>query len=185
MNPKVPAIILILGALSLLLLCINWQFPVIRLVSPIANDLFFLLSIPLILLSQLVMCLFMKRRTLQISGGLFFAVLLSLYSCVILLSLIAGGPFTSFELMDSAQMQKTRVTAYRVNAGTTTDYSVVVRQEMSIFPGLLLVKNLHSGYREYDAKLNQALEDNTITLIIDTTNGPTQEKHQLKKFIYF
>jgi hypothetical protein len=54
----------------------------------------------------------------------------AIFPLLILLSMIAGGPIVAFEILDSVQLQHSKVVAYRLNGGATTDYAIRVSQEL-------------------------------------------------------
>ena len=70
-----------------------------------------------------------------------------------MISTLAGGPIGGFEVLESADLSPSRVVAYRINGGATSDYAIRVVQEMSVFPGIVLIKDLDSGHEGYTATI--------------------------------
>jgi hypothetical protein len=91
-----------------------------------------------------------------------------------------GGPFVGYEAIASLELRNSRVVAYRVNGGATTDYAIMIVQELPVFPGIVLIKDLHHGYHEYNATLKPG-EVNGVIVSID---GKASE-YRVRSFVYF
>ncbi len=120
------------------------------------------------------------RKWLRAVGSIPFFLGAALFSLLMLLSLVAGGPIVGYEVLDSIELEHSKVVAYRLNAGATTDYSIQVSQELTIFPGVIVAKDLHTGYHEYTASL-KALPSSSV---VATINGVPSE-YTIHSFIYF
>ena len=109
----------------------------------------------------------------------FFLVAL-VFPLLLLVSMVAGGPVAGFEVLDSLELQHSRVVAYRINGGATTDYAIKIVQELPVFPGIVLAKDLHNGYHEYSATLRPAKVNSVLVII----NGAASE-YTVRNFVYF
>ena len=97
-----------------------------------------------------------------------------------MVSMIAGGPILGYEILDSVQLPHSKVTVYRTNGGATTDFGIEIVQEMSVFPYIVLVKDLHNGYHENTATVKTTRPGWVVAVI----NGKTTE-YRVRSFIYF
>jgi hypothetical protein len=118
---------------------------------------------------------------------------LLLYSAVFLLVLAMtglahkNGRDLSFDRFAETHWKESDVRLYRTDGGATTDFGVVIRQERSLFPGVLLVRRLDDFYPCHS--LDTARTETGITV----TDGRSQctgfqEKrrvYRLKPFLYF
>ena len=119
------------------------------------------------------------RKGLRAVGSIPFFLGAAIYPLLMLLSMVAGGPIVGYEVLDSIELRHSKVVAYRLNGGATTDYAIKVSQELTVFPGVVVARDLHTGDHEYTASL-KALPRSVVA----TINGVPTE-YSLRSFIYF
>ncbi len=159
---------------------INFYYPMIRF-SYAYNNLVFtviVLLIPMVLFLQSFRLknLVMKIVSVLSLGGVSLASLILILVVALKISMLStDGYDPSFENLRALQVDEYKVTAYRINGGATTAYSMVVRQEKNLGLGLMMVKELYSQYRKGDVELDW--KDHV--LFIDG------EAYPLMKNIYF
>jgi ABC-type transport system involved in multi-copper enzyme maturation permease subunit len=167
--------------LSISIVLIALLFLPFRLVDPETHQLFELISLWFIFACLLISapCL-LNRIWLRIISAIPFALCVFGYPILIVLSSIAGGPISGYELLDELQLSHSKVVAYRINGGATTDFRIKIVQEMKVLPNIVLTRTLHDGYHEYEASLKTAANN----LVITCVDGNTTEL-KLKSRIYF
>jgi hypothetical protein len=94
------------------------------------------------------------------------------------------GIDASFEKIEYVKMKHSNVGIYRADGGATTDFGIVIRQELSIVPGILLVKNLYDRYHMSDATY-KIIDDGTISIVMTDGVESEKKKFELKRFVYF
>jgi hypothetical protein len=57
-----------------------------------------------------------------------------------------NGRDLSFDQFAETPWRGSHVRLYRIDCGATTDYGVVIRQELNLFPGVQLVRRLDTFY---------------------------------------
>src|SRR5262245_43627898 len=119
------------------------------------------------------------RKWLRAVGSIPFFLGAAIFPLLMLLSMVAGGPIVGYEVIDTVQLQHSTVVAYRLNGGATTDYAIKVSQELMIFPGVVVTRDLHNGYNEYTASLKAVSRSVVVTI-----NGVATE-YSVRPFVYF
>jgi len=109
-----------------------------------------------------------------------FSLLLALLTGSCLQDTRAAGVDTSFEPIAVLSLSGSHLAAYHTNGGATTDFGIVVRHEMRLLPGVLLVRNVFDEYHVADATL-RLLGPRRVE--IRTAGGATVV--QLRRFVYF
>lgn len=87
------------------------------------------------------------------------------YPAILMLSMMAGGPLSGYELVARADLPHSAVVAYKVNAGATVDSCVRVYHTKKILPGIVLSRILHNGYHEYEIQLRLTARDSVEATI--------------------
>lgn len=175
-NKKI-TIVLVLVYIGTLL---NYLYPMIRFENAYNNLVFtaIVLLIPMVLFLQSFRLknLLVKIVSVLSLGVLSLASLFLILVVVLKISMLStSGYDPSFEELRTLQVDEYKVTAYRLNGGATTAYSMVVRQEKNLGLGLMMVKELYSQYRKGDVELEW--EDHV--LFIDG------ETYPLMRNVYF
>lgn len=179
------AAVILTGYLLLALVFLNLFIPTIRLSTAISNDIAFFSLTLLIPLTQFIASLFLKRSLTKIVGFFYFLIQLSLFLCILFFGVLISG-LAEDELLTQINLSDSSIRAYRTNGGATTDFGVMIRQEMKLIPGVLLVKVLHSGYHEYNATIESTM-DTSIYITIEKTNDktPLTKRINIKRLVYF
>jgi len=107
----------------------------------------------------------LRRRWQRILVSSLFGLLAALYALGLMLSLVAGGPITGYETLDTLELPNSSVVAYRTNGGATTDFGIRIVQQIRIVPGIVLARELHHGYHEHEASLEAAGPDAVLVTI--------------------
>jgi hypothetical protein len=171
-----------------------WQLrhPIVRLASPALNELVgFALGLGLPWLT--VVAIFLIGRWWSKAVAIVAVPPLLLYTFVFLLgSVMTGfvyenGRDLSFDRFAETQWKGSDVRFYRTNGGATTDFGVVIRQERTLFPGMLLVRRVDDFYPCYS--LDAHSTDCGITITdkrADCRSFPDRlREYRLKPFVYF
>jgi hypothetical protein len=171
-----------------------WQLrhPIIRLEWPVANELLgFALGLSLPWLTAAA--IFRIGRWWSKTIALIAVIPLLLYSAVFLLgSAMTGfaykkGRDLSFDRFAETHWKGSEVRFYRTDGGATTDFGVVIRQERSLIPGVVLVRRLDDFYPCYS--LDAASTDRGIAIKDGRSEcrGFQEQRrdYQLKPFLYF
>jgi hypothetical protein len=171
-----------------------WQLrhPIIRFEWPVANELLgfaFGLCLPWLTAAAV----FRIGRWWSKTVALVAVIPLLLYSAVFLLgSAMAGfayknGRDLSFDRFAETCQKGSEVRFYRTNGGATTDFGIVIRQERSLIPGVVLVRSLDAFYPCYS--LGAASTDVGIAIKdVRSECRDFQEQgrdYRLKPFLYF
>lgn len=130
----------------------------IRFSSPLLNECaeIICLLIPFILLFHGFR---FKLKDLKIVNGVFLIIpilisILSLFfESFVLVDIVKTGTDPSFEKIKTLELSKSSVNVYRTDGGATTDFGIIVRQEMKVLPGILIVKQFYNEYHKYDIEL--------------------------------
>jgi len=156
-----------------------WLLVPLRLAYPAVNHILSLLCLVWIPGTLGVASLCLLKRWVRILVAVPFILIAVLFALGLFFSMVAGGPYVSYEILDTVQLRHSRVVAYRLNGGATVDYSVLIVQELSVLPGIVLVKDLHNGYHEYTATLRS--QSNSLVAVI---NGVPVEL-AVRDFVYY
>lgn len=162
------------------------RHPFVRFAWPFANEVTaFVLALGLPWLTNVMIYRLGARLTRIVS--IVAAVPLLLWSgCIFLVFMIAGFQFGPEKIFET-NWKGSVIRLYRVNGGATTDFGVVIRQERTVFPGILLVHDLDEFYpcRSLDITGTQngaRVQDNHSDCI---SFGQRRRDYPLKRFIYF
>jgi hypothetical protein len=77
------------------------------------------------------------------------------------------------------------VRMYRINGGATTAYGIVIRQERSVLPGLLLVRNVDTFYPCYSVDLARTRDGFQVLPPSDESCVAREQAYRLQRFVYF
>jgi len=172
-----------IGAISLAtsIILIGWLLLPFRIADPELDQVVTLLSCWVATVALAITCACLPNRTwLRLLGALPFSLLALALPGLVFLGMVGGGPISSYEALDSVELDHSTVIAYRTNGGATTDYGITIVQELPVVAGIVLAKNLHSGYHEYDATL-KVTGPNLILATID--DAP--KEFRVRSFVYF
>jgi hypothetical protein len=168
------------GLIALLLLCAyaavlyNWNGqgtagPMIVFTSPLINVLMFLIALLLPGAASLII-IWRCRGVLRLVGATMAAVLGLPSVLLVPLTVLFGFDGvrlyndTSFQRLRDLPVGRYHAVLYRTNGGATTAYGIIVRQELPLFLGLRLVRNIYHTYRISDVEL-KVLGPNTIRVV--------------------
>ena len=140
-----------MGLVLVVLLLLNTWFPRLRCEWRVADYLFALV----VFVSPIVLAILALSARPRWLG-----VLVAVFGFGISPILVVGFFFSAFgfvftalhgqdsSFLPTAEIWQgsVRVRAFQTDGGTTTDYGLWVRQERRIFPGLLIVRDLHNAY---------------------------------------
>ena len=164
-----------------------WQLrhPIIRFERPIANELIgLILGLCLPWFTAAAIFRFGRWWSKAIS---FVAVIpLLLYSAMFLLaSAMTGG--VAFDRFAETHWKGSEIRFYRTNGGATTDFGVVIRQERSLFPGVLLVRRLDDFYPCYSLHVASTIMGIAVSDERSECDGFQEHRreYRLKPFLYF
>jgi hypothetical protein len=167
------------GAIFIAVFLMGWAnmfFPIVRTTSQLADEVIFTL-LQLIPVGLLIHTARSRRFGLAALMGAFslFSVPTALANCVIR---------TGWEQMGEVPIGHTRLRTYRLNGGATTSYSMIVRHEATVFPGIKIVRELFNEYRVYE--LGVSLEGHAAVLRpSDKIHWPHPINVPIRRFIYF
>jgi hypothetical protein len=189
---------MILAWLSLfiiyILTFINKDNEFLRFESLIANHFTFLicLSIPIFLT---IFAFYFNNCLLKIYVMLFsmvlilFSLLLGSASCFFNTINWDTGADPSFVCLKSIKLNHSQVSVYRTDGGALSSFGVLIRQEMAIFPRVLLVKRLDFFYPAYEAKINLLSKNKVEAVIIPSSSYRDQPEKTytfiIKDWVYF
>jgi hypothetical protein len=172
-----------IGRLSLLsaVVGVAWLLLPLRLWNLSLNHMVALLSIWGVFVCFGVAGVALPRRwwSKAIASTPFF-IAATLYSLLLIGSLVAGGPFIGSNVLDSITLPHSRVVAYCYYGGATSAFSVKIVHEMHVFPGVVLVKDLDDDYDKSTASL-KAIGTSTVEATVD---GQTRH-YAVRRFVYF
>jgi hypothetical protein len=145
-------------------------------------------------LALLILAISIKKNFIKwaVIVGILPVLLLSAVSGVFVTfswkTILTTGRDLSFEPVKSIQTQDFQVVIYRANGGTTTSFEIIGRQEKSILPGLLLVREIYHAYPGYDAELT-IVAPNTIKIVsppyLKKRPKPFEKVVKLRPWVYF
>ncbi|HEX8457720.1 MAG TPA: hypothetical protein VF656_10525 [Pyrinomonadaceae bacterium] len=167
----------------------NWWFPLIRLAYAPLNYVvfFFVLLIPFALL--------LRGTQLKELGNVFVGCLVpaaggsSLLAFFVLfgfVSVLSNGYDEGFAKIRSIEMKHYNVSIYRANHGAMSSVEVVVRQEKTLIPGLLLGRKVYAATAT-DAEVKPLDEDTIICSPKNMENNKHLQEEQvivMKRFVY-
>jgi hypothetical protein len=171
-----------------------WQLrhPILRSEWPIVNEL--LGGVLGLLLPWLTAAaIFRIGRWWSSAIALVAVIPLLLYSAVLLIGwAIAGAVYKdgrdlSFDRFAEMDWKGSEVRLYRTNGGATTDFGVVIRQERTLLPGLLLVRRLD----DFSSCYSLATVGTDIGIIVRDERFECKgfqeqlREYRLKPFVYF
>jgi hypothetical protein len=170
---------------------VNWRAEVMRFESPAVNYVVMLigLAVPIALVP---LAFGFKGWGRKIVGAIFplllipLSLLLGMFSWIMLADISNTGIDSSFERLECIQLPHSRVTVYRTNGGATTDFGVALRHEMTLLPGVLLVRRIESLYPAYEAKVTTS--GGNIVKVVVAPYGDQVEQNltlTLKRWVYF
>ncbi len=160
---------------------------VLRLASPLASAEAMLWgqSLPIVLV---LLAVVMRRGVDKFLGAMLAFPLL-------MLSLVLGffcretvsdirrtGSDPSFKPIDSIAVRHSRIVLYRGNGGATTPFSVVLRQEKLLIPGVLLVRRVRTVSPASEAEVT-VLGDDRIRFVV--ASYARDETLTVKRWVYF
>jgi hypothetical protein len=156
-----PAWFKVLAGAYLALLA-NSVFPTVLLASPWWNTAVFagIQIIPFMLFAYVLMAWAGRRRVSWALGLLPFVFVAVLSGVVSVFALVFPPAIDRVQTID---LGLTTIAAYQTNGGATTSFGMIVRQEMRVVPGVLLIRVLA---HEYPAErvLIERTSDRTIRL---------------------
>lgn len=173
-------ILLILAVEGLIVL--NWQFPVVRFSIQWLNDLFLLQVLLAPAFVMLIVArnkqLFNHRRNtrsiLMVGGAVTAALSFILLGILLLGGLILGSESLLDRCPSIALSSHSSVRIYRSASNGTPSQDYLVRQEMTLLSGILLVREIERGVKRQDA--------NTFC---DSLRAEIIERYDLKPYVYF
>lgn len=141
--------------------------PILRFEIRTCNLLFVtvVMLIPILLLLQTSLLKNVVAKTCgRVVSGIFSLISLLIASIMIfnIFMITKDGKDHSFEWLREIQVDEYKIDTYRINGGAMTSYSILVRQEKNILPGIKLVKNVYLKNNKGD--VNIEWDDHTITL---------------------
>jgi len=86
----------------------------------------------------------------------------------------------SFAKLAQVPVEGSQATAYLSNSGALSDFLVVVRQEKTLLPGLLLVRNVYARSGEREATLTAV-----GPLAVEVRTGGVATRIDFLRFVYF
>ncbi len=184
-GPRAGRPLLILGVVFLVGLA-NALSPVLRFTSQTANwlaaCLLFLLPVllPIFVLRFRMRSLFKVLAIIGLTPVVVFMLLVSALSGSCVYRTQSDGVDHSFAMLARVPMEGSRATAYLSNSGSMSDFVVVVRQEKTIVPGLLLVRNVYARSGVSKATLTAV---GPLAVEVRTEGAPTQI--DFRRFVYF
>ena len=113
-------------------------------------------AIPGVLLGISLLFPTLKGKIIGIALAFFPSVLMSFVGLILattVLDIARTGEDPTFIQLQTIAVGQTRISAYRTDGGATTDFGLVVRQEMNLLPGVLLVRRHLDVYHARDASL--------------------------------
>lgn len=164
---------------------LNWWFEVFRLKYPPSNYIFFLavLAIPFILMA---LSFWFPKWWMKIVGVLVMLPFIinsfqwGSLTLLVLPDVIKSGDHVFWRKTQTLHMPYYEVSIYEY------DYSVTVRQEKEIFPGVLLVRDIHHNASFINVDV---VDENQIKIEIpEWHNGSIETRTEtitLKRFVYF
>ncbi len=170
------------ASLILALMAAAWLLLPLRVAKPEANQLVALGTLEMAFIAGGIACLTLFHRGwARLLGAAPFAILAVLYPGILVLSMVGGGPLTGHEVVASVPLKGTRVVAYRLNGGATTDYSIRITHELPILPGIIVARDLHREPHGREASLTVTKPD----LVSVSINGGKPRELELRRYVVF
>ncbi|MBK7142785.1 MAG: hypothetical protein IPH75_11975 [bacterium] len=165
-----------------LLILLNWQFPVIRFSVQWANDLCLLQTLlaPAVLIyilakhKEMLTNFRFLRPTVMVAGTIIAALSFVLAGMILLGGLLLGSETMDKQCEAMEVFAHSSVKAYRFSSNLPPPRRYMVRQEMTLIPGILLVRELEHGV--LDSNAETFCED-----LRERMSGRTD----LKPYVYF
>lgn len=138
----------------------------------------FLLSLPILIF---INCFYFRNKIVRFLSAFisFLPALLALPFMAMIsfyfLASIAEGRDLTFKKVHQINLPHSHVSFYEIDLGATTSCSLEARQEMTLFPGLILVKEL---YRKEAVYRDNAKKIDDSTIWID------EDEFKLKDYVY-
>lgn len=176
-----------LGLFPIASIGIAWLLLPVRAADPALNDIVALAVVWVVLLSLCFAgAVLPNRMWKRIALATPFGFTVVAYPVALVLSMISGGPFRAYEVMDSVSLATSEVIAYRVNGGATVDYRIRISHQRTLLPGIILFRDLHNGYHEYSARL-RLTDSNTIqsAIRVGLPMLDTVEEYRLREHVVF
>lgn len=171
-----------MASLILALLATAWLLLPLRVSKPETNQLVALGTLEVAFVAAGITCLTLFHRWwVRLLGAAPFAILAVLYPGILALSMVGGGPLTGHEVVASARHRGSRVVAYRLNGGATTDYSIRITHELPILPGIIVARDLHQEDHGREASLTVTGPD----LVSVSINDGKPREHALRRYVAF
>lgn len=173
-------------ATTALFLLKSMSEPVVQFANPALNVAAVCLAhyIPLVLL---ILALRIHQKWLKWGiVGILLPVSL-LYSAIGLVYLselratLSQGYSSAFEPLKRVAMAGYDVQVYRRNGGATTSHGILIQQEQTLFPGVLLVKRAASWYPASEADV-EPLDQNSIKVTIPPYSASRPETADMRIF---
>ena len=161
-------------------------FPVVRFTSPAANFAFGCAVFTLPVFAPILVLRLDAERLPRILAALAltplvgFSLFVALLTGSCLQDIRAAGVDASFKPVAVLPLSGSHLTAYRTNGGATTDFGIVVRHEMRVLPGVLLVRDVFDEYHAADASLRLVGPDR-----VEVRTAHRGTVVQLRRFVYF
>jgi hypothetical protein len=174
----------------------NWDHPVLRFDSPMANHLVLALALftPVAAFIVTWRATHGWRRAVALLALAPLLLIGSIAGAVIVLDTVFGaaelwaGQDGALEVWGIQEIGATRVVAYRTNCGATCAYGIQLRVERRIVPGLRLVRSEGSWYPADDATLVKR-GTNEVFVSVEgrqLENGPpTKLRIRVRPWVYF
>ena len=161
----------------------NWLWGPLRSSWSAFNHSFMLavLAVPLALAAGLPM---IRNVWARVGFGVFLipwilaSTILALGTVTVLTNVVRTGVDPIFEFLNSTPIRGCRLAVYRTNLGATTAYGIVVRQEMTVVPGLLVVKRVYA-FPGSEAQVSPVGEDAVSISSPDTVAATIQVKRHV------
>jgi len=164
-----------------------WQLrhPIVRFAAPAVNELLGL-ALGLGLPWLAVVAIFRIGRWWSKAAVIAAVLPLLLYSLIFFLGWAMTG-LLGFDQFAEAHWKGSDVRFYRTNGGATTDFGVVIRQERTLLPGVLLVRRIDDFYPCFS--LDAISADHGITITAKRSDcsafADQRREYRLKPFVYF
>lgn len=138
-----------------------------------------LLSLPILIF---INCFYFKNKIIRYLSAFisFFPALIALPFMAMIsfyfMGSIAEGRDLTFKKVHQIDLPHSHVSFYEIDLGATTSCSLEARQEMTLLPGLVLVKELYRKEAVYRDNA-QKIDDSTIRI--------DEDEYRLKDYVYF
>jgi hypothetical protein len=137
---------------------LNWRYPVVRFAWQPLNYVVFILAL-LMPAGAVVVAARLRPRWLGWPLATAFtlpalgALILVLFASMLLLDTLKTGD-PSFTFVRNLSTLNYDLRIYRTNGGATTAFGAVVRQEITLLPGLRLVRDVYNAYPAEDVRVD-------------------------------